>query len=167
MTLETLLKDYTTYNLWANRLMVDWFRKKPAGLMTREVPSSFPSIHKTLLHIWGAEKVWIERLNGDSPARFLTEYFTGATEEVFGGLLACSEQFRDLVADKDAAYFAGHSSYVHINGNAYTQNRAQMILHCMQHSTYHRGQLVTIARGLGLSDPPSTDYIAHVRLQNL
>ena len=167
MTLESLLKDYTTYNLWANRLMVDWLRKKPLELMTTEVPSSFPSLHLTLLHIWGAEKVWIERLNGDSPSQFLTQYFTGNTEEVFEGLLDCSEQFRDLIAGQDAAYFSGSSSYVHINGNPYTQNRAQMILHCMQHSTYHRGQLVTIARNLALVDPPQTDYIAHVRLQNL
>ncbi len=167
MTLEILLKDYTTYNLWANRLMVDWLGRKPAELMTRELPSSFPSLHKTLLHIWGAEKVWIERLNGDGPEKFLTDYFSGSTKDVFEGLLACSVQFRDLVADKDAGYFAGYSTYVHINGNQYTQNRAQMILHCMQHSTYHRGQLVTMARSLGLTDPPQTDYIAHVRLQNL
>ena len=167
MTLELLLKDFTTYNLWANRLMVDWLQKKPAELMTREVPSSFPSLHLTMLHIWGAEKVWIERLNSDAPGPFLTQSFVGTTEEVFKGLLSVSEQFRDLVAGQDAAYFTGNSSYVHINGNSYTQNRAQMILHCMQHSTYHRGQLVTMARNLGLSDPPQTDYIAHVRLQNL
>ena len=167
MTLEILLKDFTTYNLWANRLMVDWLRKKPSELMTKEVPSSFPSLHLTMLHTWGAEKVWIERLREDAPTPFLTQSFSGTTEDVFDGLLDCSEQFRDLIAGQNAAYFTSSASYVHINGKENTQNRAQMILHCMQHSTYHRGQLVTIARNLGLTDPPQTDYIAYVHLQNL
>ncbi len=164
MTLDTLLKDYTAYNYWANNRMVEWFRTKPAELMTREVPSSFPSVYLTLLHTWGAELVWIERLNGDSPKQFITDYFAGTAEELFRGLLECSAQFRDMVAGQDLDYFTGQSTYVHINGKQYTQNRAQMILHCMQHSTFHRGQLITIARNLGMTDPPSTDYIAYVRL---
>lgn len=167
MTLETILKDYTDYNLWANRLVVEWLKNKPSDLWTAEVPSSFPSLHKTLLHIWGAEEVWIERLEERAPGPFLTSYFDGTTEEVFDSLLKCSEQFRDLAAGQSADYFSGTSTYVHINGREYTQNRAKMILHCMQHSTYHRGQIVTIARNLGLNDPPQTDYIAYVRLQNL
>ncbi|MBK9337244.1 MAG: hypothetical protein IPM98_11980 [Lewinellaceae bacterium] len=56
MTLDTLLQDYSAYNLWANTAIVNWLRTKPAGLMTQPVPSSFPTLHDTLLHIWGAEK---------------------------------------------------------------------------------------------------------------
>ncbi|MFN2424735.1 MAG: DinB family protein [Cryomorphaceae bacterium] len=33
----------------------------------------------------------------------------------------------------------------------------------MNHSTYHRGQLVTMGRQAGLSTPPQTDYIFYVR----
>jgi uncharacterized damage-inducible protein DinB len=165
MTSDTLLKDYTAYNLWANTRIVEWLRAKPLEYMTREIASSFPSLYQTLLHIWGAEEVWIERLQGDSPKQFRTDYFQGPVEEVFAGLLACSEQFRDLIASQSAAYFESQATYTHINGKIYTQNRAQMLLHCMQHSTFHRGQIVTMARGLGLTDPPATDYIQYVRLQ--
>ncbi len=31
-------------------------------------------------------------------------------------------------------------------------------LHVFNHSTYHRGQIVTIGRGLGYKDAPMTDY---------
>ena len=37
-----------------------------------------------------------------------------------------------------------------------------MIQHCLNQSTYHRGQIVTIARKIGLTDPPMTDYILYV-----
>lgn len=165
MTLDTLLKDYAAYNLWANTRIVEWLKTKPSELMTYEVPSSFPNLRQTLLHIWGAEQVWIERLTGHAPMGFFDDEFTGPTEEVFAGLLKISTDFRDLVAGQNAGYFEGQSAYTHINGKHYTQNRAQMILHCMQHSTFHRGQIITIARNLGLTDPPQTDYIAYVRLQ--
>jgi uncharacterized damage-inducible protein DinB len=31
-------------------------------------------------------------------------------------------------------------------------------MHCMNHSTYHRGQIVTMGRNLGFTDAPMTDY---------
>jgi len=42
---------------------------------------------------------------------------------------------------------------------------ADMIHHCMNHSTYHRGQLITIGRQAGLQDPPRTDFIYYVSLE--
>jgi len=35
-----------------------------------------------------------------------------------------------------------------------------MVHHCMNHSTYHRGQLITLARQLGMKEGvPSTDLL--------
>ena len=39
---------------------------------------------------------------------------------------------------------------------------AQMLRHVVNHSTYHRGQVTTILRQLGVP-PPSTDLIAYYR----
>jgi uncharacterized damage-inducible protein DinB len=35
--------------------------------------------------------------------------------------------------------------------------------HIFNHSTYHRGQLVTMLRQLGSKDIPATDFIAFVK----
>lgn len=166
MTLELLLKDYVAYNLWANTRYVEWLRAAPAELMTREVPSSFPSLHLTFLHIWSAEDVWLKRLEGIEPTQFVAASFTGTTTEVFEGLLHNSLKFRDFVTSCETGFFEKKTRYVHYTGTVYEQFNAQIIQHCMQHSTYHRGQIVTIARSLGLTNPPKTDYIEHVRLQN-
>ncbi|MBL0256882.1 MAG: hypothetical protein IPQ03_04840 [Bacteroidetes bacterium] len=38
-------------------------------------------------------------------------------------------------------------------------SRYEYIIHVINHSTYHRGQVVTIARGLGITENiPATDY---------
>jgi uncharacterized damage-inducible protein DinB len=34
----------------------------------------------------------------------------------------------------------------------------EYIMHYANHSTYHRGQVVTIGRNLGFTDAPMTDY---------
>lgn len=165
MTLETLLKDYVTYNLWANTQVTTWLKSKPPELMTREVPSSFPSLQGTLLHIWSAEDVWLKRLQGENPDRFISAIFNGTTADVFEGLLRNSLAFREFVTQQDAVFFEGKTHYVHYTGTPYEQSNAQIIQHCSQHSTYHRGQIVTIARNLELTDPPKTDYIEYVRLR--
>ena len=166
MTLDSLLKDYTAYNLWANTEYVNWLRAKPADLMTREMPSSFPTLKETLLHIWSAENVWLERLKNISPTNFIAINFTGTTADVFDGLLRVSADFDAFIGEQGAGFFQEICPFRLLNGTEDARPRHQMILHCMQHSTYHRGQIVTMARNFGLSDPPSTDYIKYVRLMN-
>lgn len=165
MTLEFLLKDYTAYNQWANERIIQWLKTKPAEKMTAEVPSSFPSLRATLLHIWAAEDIWLLRLQQISPTSFLSNTFQGSDVELFERLLQNSEAFKHFVQRQSAEYFEQTTSYKHTTGKAYEQYSAEIIQHCMQHSTFHRGQIVTIARNLGLTDPPKTDYIEYVRLR--
>lgn len=166
MTLETLLKDYVAYNLWANAITVEWLKTKPLELMLREVPSSFPSLHQTLLHIWGAEKAWLERLRQVPPEPFLSQTFNGTTEDVFDGILKISEQFKSYVHALPDASFSEICYFRLLNSTEDSRPRHLMIHHCMNHSTYHRGQIVTIARNLELTAPPSTDFMRYVRLKS-
>ncbi len=163
MTLEILLKDYCAYNLWANELIVNWLKPNPAELLEREVPSSFPSLRTTLLHIWAAEDVWLNRLKILSPPEFISETYAGSNGELFDHLLQNSELFKNFVLRQSDDFFSNTTQYKHTSGKIHEQYNSEIILHCMQHSTYHRGQIVTIARNLGLSAPPKTDYIEYVR----
>jgi uncharacterized damage-inducible protein DinB len=36
--------------------------------------------------------------------------------------------------------------------------RSEYLLQVLNHSTYHRGQVITIGRNVGLTDAPMTDY---------
>ena len=164
MTLETLIKDYAEFNLWANTQLINWLKTKPAELMEQEMPSSFPSIRDSMIHIWGAEEIWLERLQLVSPTTFLSQRFSGTVEDVFEGILKNSAIFKDYVHALSDAEFQEICTFTLFNGTEDSRPRAKMIHHCMNHSTYHRGQIVTMARNFGLTDPPSTDYIKYVRL---
>lgn len=165
MTLESLLKDYASFNAWANTEFVKWLKTKPQALMVQEVPSSFPSIQSTLLHVWGAEEIWLKRLQLISPIIPLTQRFSGDISDVFEGLENQSKVFANYVHDLTDADFQEVCSFKLLNGTEDSRSRAKMIHHCLNHSTYHRGQIVTMGHNLGLTDPPSTDYMKYVRLK--
>lgn len=163
MTLEFLLKDYTTYNFWANELTVNWLKDKPLDLLDREVPSSFPSLRSTLLHVWSAQDIWLHRLQGNSPTQFIAATFAGSNSQLLEGLMDNSTAFKNYINKREPEYFSQRIEYTHTTGVPFAQFTSEIIQHCMQHSTYHRGQIVTIARNLGLTDPPKTDYIEYSR----
>ena len=165
MTLEALLNDYAAFNLWANTEMVTWLKSKPLKLMESEVPSSFPNLKLTLLHIWSAEDVWLQRLKKIASPIFLTNTFNGSTEDVFEGILKSSQEFSEYVKNVSAKDLEEICDFRLLNGTEDSRPRVYMIQHCMNHSTYHRGQIVTIARKLGLSDPPSTDFMRYIRVK--
>ena len=162
MDLIHLLKDYTRYNVWANQKMIDWLSQTPEKL-DETTPSSFPTLSKTLLHIWAAEDVWLRRLKKESSVTFLAQTFQGNNADLIKGFLDTSRQFNDFVATAETAFFQDSIHYSNTKGDKFSTPNTEVILHCMQHSTYHRGQLVTMGRRLGLSKPPQTDYIAYVR----
>ncbi|MFN0214706.1 MAG: DinB family protein [Saprospiraceae bacterium] len=165
MTLESLLNDYANYNLWANTQFVNWLKTKPLELMEREVPSSFPTIRNTLLHIWGAEEIWLERLQSIPASTFLFQRFEGTVEDIFEGILKNSNEFAAFVQGLSDDDFKEICTFKLFNGTEDSRPRSQMIHHCLNHSSYHRGQIITMAHGLGLTDPPGTDYIKFVRLK--
>jgi uncharacterized damage-inducible protein DinB len=158
-----LLKDYASFNRWANAKMVNWLQTKPLELMEREAPSSFPNLQLTLLHIWSAEKIWLERLQAVPLTTFLAQTFSGTTADVFEGLLAMSQQFEEYVCVLSEADLQETIGFRLLNGTEDSRPRHHMIHHCLNHSTYHRGQIVTIARSLGITDPPATDFIQYLR----
>ena len=58
MSLHKLMTNYADYNSWVNQKYVDWLSTKPDELLHKETPSSFPSIIRTLNHIWSTQEFW-------------------------------------------------------------------------------------------------------------
>jgi uncharacterized damage-inducible protein DinB len=52
----------TRYNIWANGKLLNQAMSMPRDFFTREVGGSFPSIQKTMVHLLGADWIWMNRL---------------------------------------------------------------------------------------------------------
>ena len=162
ISLSDLLKDYAAYNLWANKRLVDWLRTKPASVLDIEVLSSFPSIKQTLFHIWNVQEWWLGILEGSQPESKYWQVFEGSADEIFEGILQQSEEFAAYAqALTESSIFKNCPFSIPTVGE-FTRQRFEIIQHTMNHSTYHRGQIVTIGRNLGLTDAPMTDYMFYL-----
>lgn len=151
---------YCDYNDWANGQMAEWLGTADDEAMVREIESSFDNLRKTVLHIWSAEYLWLQVLKDEPYDNNPVANFDGTTDELIKGWLAASRAFWAYVDNLDETALNGtRESGTDRPPLAVTD----IIQHCMNHSTYHRGQLVTMGRQAGLSTPPQTDYIFYVR----
>ena len=157
-----MLSKLTQYNLWANQITTGYVLKAGETIADIEQPGSFPTVRKTLLHIWDAQFIWLSRLQGTSLTEFPSKSFKGNLAEACDGLLKSSQQFIDYVESLNGNYdtvFAYHT----LDGKKFENKVADIIIHAINHGTYHRGQIINLLRGAGFTEVGSTDYMRFCR----
>ena len=159
--MKNLLKQFVKYNYWANEKFVSLLVEISPKHLDISVKSSFPSVRKTVFHIWDAEILFLNRLKGVSPDYFPSRKFPLTTP--IGKMLKTSKEFSEFTEDKEEDYFNKLCTYKNTHGQEFSQPYSELILHCMNHSSFHRGQIITILRGLGYTDFPQTDLIHFLR----
>lgn len=158
------LFDYTE---WANALAMDAAGKLPDEDLRRNVNISHQSIFGTLLHIAGAEWIWLERWQGRSPAK--AEAWSMWTTDSCADLSALTERWQSLIdrrteyiAALDEERLAADLPFKLLSGDASSMRLVDQMRHVANHSTMHRGQIVGMIRQLGI-EPPSTDLLFYLR----
>ncbi|MFN4080238.1 MAG: DinB family protein [Saprospiraceae bacterium] len=157
-----IVKDFADYNLWANRAYAAWLGSADSSLFHQELESSFNTLAKTVAHLWNAERGWLntlaERPWGDPPS----VTFEGAPKEMLAAWLETSEQLADFVRQLPDEQM---TKVYNRSDGAYLGTAEEIMLHVFNHATYHRGQLITMGRQLGLPSPPRSDYIFYIGLK--
>lgn len=157
MSIKPLLDQLAGYDLWANTRFVERLQREPAEVLDRPVPNSFPSLRATLLHIRDAENAWSCRLTGARAT------WPAETDTSIESLLKYTVRLRDLVIGMDEAALVSERTYQDLRGNTHIQAVWPMLMHCFNHSTQHRGQLITMMRALGLEGIPANDLVVYQR----
>ena len=161
--MKELLTQYATYHLWANKQLFDTILKLSTEQQQQEIVSSFQGIHATLLHMWDAEYIWWQRLKLQENIERPSSLRTYTTEELIQNILLQSEQWKSWVQQANEAQLNFVFAYQNTKREQFKDKVSQMLLHLFNHGTYHRGQLVTLLRQVGVTKLPSTDFIAWVR----
>ncbi len=152
---EEVLKLFA-YNRWANARVLDAVGGLSADELSRPLGGSFPSLLETLAHLYAAEWIWLERWHGRSPRGLPGEL--GTLDDLRRKWTAVEEQQTSFVSAVAAAALSDGVVYVNVAGESRSYPLGELLVHLVNHSTYHRGQAVTMLRQLGKS-APSTDYI--------
>ncbi len=150
------------YNAWANRRIFDAVAQLSENEYFRDLKSSYGGVHGTLCHIVWAEQLWLHRWKGKPhpavPQGTDLQSLADARAR-WEGVEAERRSFVDTLSDRqlDDTKLVKPSS-----GGEYVHTFRQMFRHFVNHSSYHRGQIVTFMRQLGHT-PPSTDLILYYR----
>jgi len=142
--------------------MVDAISPLPDEITTRNVESSFGSLHLTLLHLWNTESIWYQRIklveNAQMPGNA-----DNSTSEIVKGLMQQSLQWRAWVEKSSQAALEHEFIYRNFKNQQFKQPVYEVLLHLFNHGTYHRGQLVNMLRQVGVTTLPATDFILFTR----
>ena len=156
-----------SYTEWANELAMTAAGKLPDESLRRDVGISHNSIFGTLLHMAGAEWIWLERWHGRSPAK--AEAWSMWTTASCADLAMLQDRWAE-VADRRSQYvsrldestLAADLPFKLLSGDASSMRLVDQMQHVANHATLHRGQVVGMIRQLGI-DPPSTDLLFYLR----
>lgn len=161
---KSILLKYANYNVWANNRIFNALIGLTEDQVRMELNSSFPSIRLTVKHMFDAESIWWMRLHNDSsPYPWADDYHSNFTELLEESRLV-SNRWRNYIEASSEESLEQKFKYIR-NQQEFESKIADMLLHIFNHGTYHRGQLVTLMRQIGLTSIPATDYIAFVREQ--
>lgn len=157
--MKELLKQYAAYNAWANQKILDLILSLPEEKHQVEMMSSFPTIYRTALHIWDAETSWWQRVKLHERVVVPSENFKASMQDLSNGLLNQSRQWEEWVNSASDLSLEHVFQYQNSKRESFKQPVFQVLLHVFNHSTYHRGQLVSMLRNLGVDKIPQTDFI--------
>ncbi len=151
------------YDEWATNQLLDAAAKlDPAGFR-KDLGTSFQSVHGTLVHVYGAQVVWLTRWKGSSPGGLIPPGEVPTLAELRKRWAELYIELRDYIRPLTNEQLHAPLPYKDLSGNPWAQLQYQQIQHLMFHSMYHRGQVVTLLRQLGQT-PPHTDLILYYRM---
>ena len=153
-----VLSEMFDYNYWARDRQLQACAGLTEEQFLRPLGNSFPSLRDTLTHLLAVEWLWLERWRGRSPQTLL------APEE-FPTLAALSQRW-ETVEREMREYVAGLSEEAlqcpvtcrSTRGQTWTFTLWLMMLHLLHHQSYHRGQVTTLLRQLGIQ-PLKVDFL--------
>src|SRR6188768_2357290 len=151
MSLKSLISNYSAFNAWANHRIVTWLKTVDQELLYKQTPSSYTSLDYTLQHILRTQRYWLLFVSEEDASRNNWSIREGEVENIMTELIEVSEEMKrrfSAFSEDDLL------KILHLRSD-WAQNdlpRYEYIQHIINHGTFHRGQIVTIARAIGISE---------------
>jgi uncharacterized damage-inducible protein DinB len=153
---ELLARNFE-YSLWASLTLLDAAAQLSPEALAEPRGNSFGGILDTFVHIYRADRVWLSRLQGNPvpfapPGEVLTLADLRSLWPSLGAGLAA------FAREQNEANFAKPFPWKNLQGLDKSAPLYRVLLHVVNHGTYHRGQITTMIRQAG-GQPVSTDLI--------
>jgi uncharacterized damage-inducible protein DinB len=150
------------FNAWANARTLQSLESVAEDQLYVDLKNSFGSIYGTLLHLCGAEDIWLQRLQGADPGIFMKKENYKTVEEIRVRWGEVEKGWNTYISQLTESELQRNLVFHNMKGEEVTQKVWHSLQHLVNHSTYHRGQITTLVRQVG-GIPQSTDLIIYYR----
>ena len=158
MELLPVFREEIDHNYWARDCQLAACAPLTAEQFLRPVGGSFPSLRDTLAHMLAVEWIWLERWKGRSPKTLIPASEFPSVEAMVERWGAVERDLREYLAGLDEEALARPLPVVSTRGEQWTYPLWRMVAHLLNHQSYHRGQVTTLLRMLGVQ-PPRVDFL--------
>jgi len=156
-------RTLTRYNSWADELIFGAVAKLPAGEATKTRTTLFKNMVHTLNHIYVIDRIFQAHLEGrehgfearNTPDWPPLEELWRAQRAVDGWYIAWSDKIADAALDERV-------SFRFVGGGEGAMTRGEMLLHVVNHTSYHRGFIADMFYQVP-ERPPTTDLPVFLR----
>ncbi|MFC4765574.1 DinB family protein [Dyella koreensis] len=151
------------YTAWANDLLFQSLAKLPEEALVEKRPIVFGSILRTLNHVHAMSWVWRCHLEG-VPHGLTTRNPPTAPPfaELREAQAALDAWYVAYAEGLDAAALAEVIDFTFIGGGEGAMSREDILLHVVNHTTYHRGHTAGLMYQIPVM-PPTTDLPVFLR----
>jgi uncharacterized damage-inducible protein DinB len=157
-----VLQQHIDYNIWASRRLLH----AVSGLSAEELSHDFGTADKTILgtlaHLYVAEKNWLARMQEGTAAIQNRTTEDNQLQTLLPKWTEEQNNWKIWVSQLPPEAPEEVMEYLDLQGRQWAQPLWQILLHVVNHSTHHRGQISGFIRALGKTPPP-LDFIAFVR----
>lgn len=139
------------YNQWANTRVLDCLARQHVN---------DEKIMSVMGHVIAAQFLWLHRIQGLPPAE-VKLWGNYTLEQLVSMSTEITQRWVQFVSDTDN--FNRDLSYKNYVGDPYVTNVETIMIHLVNHSSYHRAQVAMLLRQKGY-EPINTDFITYDRI---
>jgi len=156
------IKKLFAYNAWANSRVFEALSRIPETEYLRDMKSSYASLGATMVHLVGAEKIWLSRLVGKPEASLIGLRDAPTLQSLKSVWEDVAARMARFLAKLDDGGLQKQVAYTTTEGTRFSNSNGQILQHIVNHSSYHRGQIAAMMRQAG-AEPANTDLIVFFR----
>ena len=164
MGIEDLTELYA-YNGWANERVRNSIRDLDPEVFERDLGASFGSLQGTVAHLVSAQWNWLRRWKSQSASQPLPSEAFASPKEANHRWIEVDRALADFVDGLDAGSLRQSIALTTPQGSSYSSRLWRAMLHVVNHSSYHRGQIAAMLRQVGAT-PQATDLMLYNREQS-
>lgn len=155
--MESALNDLYQYNFEMNERFIKVFENTDSNLLSEKAGL-------LMSHILNAHSIWLARLQ--EPLVSVVGVWEVHPTESLSTINALNYELTHPFLTGTEKDLNTLINYTNTKGQSYTNSVRDILLHIVNHSTYHRAQIATEFKNMGL-EVPNSDYIFYARALKL